>query len=374
MRRIDLRAIIEETNFNSNINITNKRNIGLDCLRIISMIMIVFLHYLGKGGLLDIENTSNLYHIIYYFIEALSIIAVNCYVLINGYFLIKSKFKWKKVLQLWLETLFYSVFIYIVIIALGLKEISVKGIIFSLFPILTKEYWFINIYLVMYILSPFINKLINSLDKKEYQKLIIILLICFSIISILPDEYTLDTSHGYGIIWFICLYLIAGYIRIYGIPKKFKVNKNFYFLIIYFIFAILVTIGMLVSDFVGDFLGIGISREKFIQYNNIFVLIELIALFMFFKQLNIKNIKVIKIVEFIAPLTLAVYLIHEQSQLRTVLYNKILHTEICYHNPYEIFIMIGSVLAIFIVCIIIEFIRQKIVNRKKLIKNLNINN
>lgn len=77
-----------------------KRNIGLDCLRIISMIMIVFLHYLSKGGLLRAENTSGIYHIIYYFIEALSIIAVNCYVLISGYFLIRSKFRWKKVLQL----------------------------------------------------------------------------------------------------------------------------------------------------------------------------------------------------------------------------------------------------------------------------------
>ena len=152
---------------------------------------------------------------------------MNCYVLISGYFLVKSKFKWKKVIQLWFETLFYSVFIYIVIVVLGLKEIDIKGIIKSLFPILTKQYWFINIYLVMYILSPFINKLINSLDKKEYQKLIMILLICFSIISILPDAYTLDTSHGYGIIWFICLYLIAGYIRIYDIPKKLKLNRNF---------------------------------------------------------------------------------------------------------------------------------------------------
>mgnify|MGYP005768465625 CR=1 FL=1 len=67
--------------------------------------MILFLHYLDKGGLLDIKNTSNTYHIIYYFIETLCIVAVNCYILISGYFLIKSKFKWKKVLQLWLETL-----------------------------------------------------------------------------------------------------------------------------------------------------------------------------------------------------------------------------------------------------------------------------
>ena len=348
---------------------TKKRNIGLDFLRIISMIMVVFLHYLGKGGLLDIKNTSNTYHIIYYFIEVLCIIAVNCYVLISGYFLTKSKFKWKKVLQLWLETLFYSIAIYFIIVSLGLKELDIKGAIKSLFPIITKQYWFINIYLVMYILSPFLNKLINSMSKKEYQKLLLILIICFSIISILPAAYTLDSSRGYGIIWFVCLYFIAGYIRIYDIPKKFKLNKNGDFLVLYFIFAIIVTIGILALDFVGTYLGKGTLMENFIQYNNIFVLIESIALFMYFKQLNIKSRKLIKVIEFIAPLTLAVYLIHEQSQLRTVLYNKILHTEICYHNPYGIFIAIGSVLAIFITCIVIEFIRQKILkNVKKLLK------
>ena len=224
-------------------------------------------------------------------------------------------------------------------------------------------------------LSPFLNKLISSMNKREYQKLLIILIICFSIISILPDAYTLDSSHGYGIIWFVCLYLIAGYIRIYGLPKKIKVNKNFYYLLIYFIFAIIVTIGMLSLDFVGSHLGSETLMNKFIQYNNIFVLMESIALFMFFKQLNIKNTKIIKIVEFIAPLTLAVYLIHEQSQLRTVLYDKILHTEICYHNPYGIFIMIGTVLAVFVSCILIGFFRKKVFEKsKKLIKNLNIKN
>ena len=354
---------------------TKKRNIGLDSLRIISMIMIVFLHYLGKGGLLDIKNTSNTYHVIYYFIEALCIISVNCYVLISGYFLIKSKFKWKKVLQLWLETLFYSISIYFIIVVLGLKELDIKGIVKSLFPIITKEYWFIYIYIIMYILSPFLNKLINNINKKEYQKLLIILIICFSIISMLPDAYTLDSSHGYGIIWFICLYLIAGYIRIYDIPNKLKLNKSFYFLLIYFIFGIIVTIGMLASDIIGNYLGKVTFRDKFISYNNIFILIESIALFMYFKQLDIKSSKLIKVIEFIAPLTLAVYLIHEQSQLRTVLYNKILHTEICYHNPYGIFIAIGSVIAVFITCIIIEFIRQKVLKKsKKVKKNLNIKN
>ena len=70
----------------------------------------------------------------------------------------------------------------------------------------------------------------------------------------------------------------------------------------------------------------------------------------------------------IAPLTFAVYLIHEQPSLVTILYKKILHTEICYHNPYAIFIMFGSIFAVFIVCILVEYIRIKVIDfiRKKI--------
>lgn len=40
-----------------------QRNIGLDFLRVVSMIMIVMLHYLGKGGLVEEQNSSNIYNI-----------------------------------------------------------------------------------------------------------------------------------------------------------------------------------------------------------------------------------------------------------------------------------------------------------------------
>lgn len=78
---------------------TNNRNIGLDALRIISMMMVLALHYLGKGGLLE-RNTSEIYNVIYLLLEALSIVAVNCFVLISGYFLCKSEFKLKKIFEI----------------------------------------------------------------------------------------------------------------------------------------------------------------------------------------------------------------------------------------------------------------------------------
>ena len=69
-----------------NPNYKEKRNIGLDLLRILSMFMVLILHLLGKGGMLEKESNSQIYYLIYNFMEILCIVAVNCYVLISGYF------------------------------------------------------------------------------------------------------------------------------------------------------------------------------------------------------------------------------------------------------------------------------------------------
>ena len=51
-----------------NPNYKEKRNIGLDLLRILSMFMILILHLLGKGGMLEKESNSQIYYLIYNFI------------------------------------------------------------------------------------------------------------------------------------------------------------------------------------------------------------------------------------------------------------------------------------------------------------------
>ena len=155
-----------------------KRNIGLDILRIISMMMIIALHILGKGKFITNSKNTDLWQLAY-IIEMFCIVAVNCYVLITGYFSIDSKFKWKKVLKIWGLVLFYSISIYLVLILIGVRQFNTSECIKAFFPILTKEYWFVNCYLLLYILSPFLNKFIKSLEKKEFQRLLVILLVVF---------------------------------------------------------------------------------------------------------------------------------------------------------------------------------------------------
>lgn len=77
-----------------------KRNIGLDLLRILAMLMIVMLHYLLYSGALKTEFGTNTNYIAW-IVEAFCIVAVNCYIYITGYFSINSKFNVKKVFKLW---------------------------------------------------------------------------------------------------------------------------------------------------------------------------------------------------------------------------------------------------------------------------------
>ena len=60
------------------------RNLGIDILRIVSMIGVVFLHILGHGGLLDSQLSPAKFSMVW-FLELLAYPAVNCFILISGY-------------------------------------------------------------------------------------------------------------------------------------------------------------------------------------------------------------------------------------------------------------------------------------------------
>lgn len=70
-----------------------KRNWGIDALRIIAMLMIVTWHILWHGGILESTQVSSAQYYIAWYIAMLTFGAVNCYGLISGYVGVQSKFK-----------------------------------------------------------------------------------------------------------------------------------------------------------------------------------------------------------------------------------------------------------------------------------------
>ena len=186
-----------------------ERNSGIEVLRIISMLLIIAYHFAVHGlvntGFFD--NNNN------YVINAFAIggkLGVSVFVLISGYFSTGHKLNYRRLATLEFEVLFYSIGLYLVSLLTDL-EIS-RSDLKVLFPVIFSEYWFITDYLILMLLSPFLNAAICNTEKKSLKN-IILLSIC--IWSLLPCLLRENTTYS-DLIWFIVLYILAAYLKKYG--------------------------------------------------------------------------------------------------------------------------------------------------------------
>ena len=320
---------------------TLKRNAGLDLLKILLMFMILLMHCFLFSGQLNKDLFEDGNSEIAWIIESFAIVAVNCYVLISGYFLVNSSCNRKKVFKLMIQVLTYSLIIFI-IFKLGMKySISWKDTLQSIFPITLKTYWFITSYIILYLLAPFLNIILKNTTKKEMQFLLgtITLISWLSSFLYYLKFDVIDTTKGYGILWLINLYFLAGYIRLHVHEKN---NKSKY-LLGYLVLSILIyaTRVFILKANPNNI----VLSNIFYCYNSVLVTISSVCLFMFFKEVKIKNVYIQSAITKIAPLTLAIYIIHEHPLIKRVLYNLL--------YAFNQIININIIITIFIFCIII---------------------
>lgn len=335
------------------LNKTKTRDAGIELLRIIAMLMIVALHYLAHGEGLTQNSKFGLNWSFSWALEAVCIVAVNCYVIISGYFLVTSQFKIQKLIRLWIQVLFYSITIYLALAGMGLEPLNIKHLAMACVPVLTNQYWFVTVYLALYIASPFLNIFIHALSKKQFQNLLILLFIILSLWpTLLPFGFSLDKTNGFSIIHFIFLYIIAAYIRLYW---NHEIKKGYY-LSAYILLTLMIT----ASKFILTLMGFHALSGAFYEYNSVTVILSSIMLFMYFRSISIKNTFLNKGIISVSALTFGVYLIHEDIFLRGILYKNILHTDWYINTQYYIPAAIITTLAIFILCILIDAIRKKL--------------
>ncbi|HKM34574.1 MAG TPA: acyltransferase [Lachnospiraceae bacterium] len=304
---------------NKNNNIRNARMANMELLRIISMMLVIVLHFLGKG--IGISNAASsemtAYGYVSWLIEAFAIVAVNVYMLISGYFLLESTFKVKRLLTLLLQLWFYSIGIGLVAAAFGYlpqEGFSLYYLAQLLLPVSTNHYWFMTAYIFMYLLMPLLSVGVRNMTKKQFQIVLCLLIFTFSIIkSVCPVPLATDMQ-GYDVIWYLCVFLVAAYIRMYG----FSFFKNWKRSLFVYVFMALMIFGttFLLRAF---FLKTGKLEDMITvsyQYNHIFVLIASVALFYLFTFVTIKHNLWEKLIFKIAPYTLGVYLLHEHTAIR----------------------------------------------------------
>lgn len=75
-------------------------NLSIELLRIISMCMIIILHFFTYSNVIQDSNDISLFNFTNTIIHTICNVSVNCYILISGYFCIKSKFKVSKLYKI----------------------------------------------------------------------------------------------------------------------------------------------------------------------------------------------------------------------------------------------------------------------------------
>lgn len=329
---------------------SNNRLSNFELLRIFAMLLIIAHHFSVHG---DFTFTTGVVTIPQLWIQFLYIggkIGVNLFVMISGYFLIKSKrFKIEKLLKLWVQLVFYGVVLFLVLSYIGIAPFDLDMLIKGITPVSSRLWWFASTYFVLYLLHPFLNKLLLGLDKKSYLKLLILLFIIWSVI------YTiyLKKFECNDLLWFIFLYSLAGYIRIYYENKVSSSKKYFtYALIVIFIVVLLIT------SF--DILGIKYSliKKVLMEQNSVFSILITLFIFLGFKNIDLKYNKFINI---ISSTTFGVYLIHDYSLVRKFIWTKLFKNAIYAKSLFIIPYSIGVILFVFIICSIIELIRIKLI-------------
>ena len=333
------------------------RNSCLEFLRIIAMVMIVFHHFAVHGGF-DFNSASmTLPRLWYDFISIGGKIGVNVFVLISGYFLVENKsdiFNFKRIIKFVSQILFYSVLFFVIGFLFFNKDTGLKTLLKTVFPLTFGKWWFASSYFVLYLLHPFINKLLYSLDKKTYQKFLILLITCFSVI---PTFLTSDFQSN-NLVWFICLYCIAGYLKLYGLNEKIK-SKHYFAL--WILFTVLTYLScVLISVVEIKFFGNATHQYYFYSQEKIPVVLTSIALFMAFATM--KN-RYSKIVNVIASATFGVYLIHDEKTISDFLWKEFFEVNKYQDSLYIVVYSIITVVLIYAVCTLIDLARIYILEK-----------
>lgn len=328
-----------------------ERHCGIELLRIIAMIMVFSLHFFIKGQYSKSENIVINFES--WIAICMSVVAVNCYVLISGYFMSDKSFKLSRLTSTYSQTWFYSVTTFMVMLALHKISFSFGSLLTSVTPFIHNSYWFVTSYLLLILFSPLLNSAINNMSRQKFKMVLFVLGGMYCVFNNAVKLINpIDTSGGYSVIWFMILYLSAAYVRLYYKPS-YKPAK--YFFVYFATVALNLTFHTIFAG-LGEVWGNGMVRD----YNNILVYVGALFLFMAFLNLNIKNIILKKVVLFISPLTFAVYLIHESPFISSFIWSVFNTSTWCVNSSLFIFFGLGTVLVLFLCCCFIEFLRKVI--------------
>lgn len=317
------------------------RQSNLELCRLASILLVILVHTTAKS----VGQEASFGVLL---LEGFSIIGVNVFVLLTGYFSVTPK---KSSIINLAFICFFWMWISILCNYCNGEVVGIKSFFF-----ISSSNWFIPSYIYLLMFAPFLNLFCNTVSKKVLWGGVLLLLSLEVWFEWIPPRAEIGALRGYSTLSFMVLYLLARAIRLYGLPQWFKK----YCLLIYIACSIILgTIPhIMVSIGKPDPIGLWFA------YINPIVVVSSVAFLTFFERMSFES----SFVNYIAKSTLAV--LFGQSAIWSLyirqfkyLYNN--------YNGIKIIVFWGiAVLSVFCFSIVIDQIRlflykplMRVVNR-----------
>lgn len=273
--------------------------------------------------------------------------------MISGYFLIgKVNFNIVRLESVWLRTFFYSAIIYLFAFCFLRDSLYIKTF-FSMFynGFHGVGLWFVNYYIGMILLSPFLSMFVKGITQRTYLFLLVILSFLNISVSVKFGTAFANPNLGFSLQYFVFLFMVGGYIRLYN-PLS-SVRINIYGILLFFVLQIALHV---TRSFVHEF---GNIHMVTFPYNGSAFFLSLF-LFLFFKNYTF-NHRFWGYIQRIAPYTFAVYLISDNVLMRNLLWHGSFQPKDYINSFLFIPLMVCIGFCIFIVGILADYLRLHIV-------------
>ena len=356
----------------------NDRSSNFELLRILAMLLIVALHSVYFGVQFGRVGGGNLNFYVSTFVGGFCGGVGNyLFVLISSYFICTSSFSGKRLFAIWWQVFFYSavigLFFFVSKIptigfydrdaydSLGFfaaaKPAGKIDLIRSFLPVLMGNNWFATCYIVFYLFTPALNKLVAVIDRRMHLYLVFLITFLGTVVSFIPGQGLLHPSNFYH---FVTAYFIASYIKMYS-PRIFDSAKRN--LILGALVCVLCGLWNCAVECLAKRYGVVRAFSRFLLLGNIDkfpILLAAVLIFAGFRKLSIPRSRVINTV---ASTTFGVYLIHVNGLLKIFLWHRLLKCDSFAYSAFYPLYLVVSVLLVFAVCAGIDLLVRQPLER-----------
>ena len=324
------------------------RNSSIELLRIIAMFMILMHHFIVHNGYDISQLPLGPEKIFFQLIMAgggkvgvVIFFSISAWFFLDREQTIKSNLK-----RVWImerELLFWSLILMAFYLVFDRADLGMKLMVKSVMPLSMDLWWYATAYAIFLALLPFLSKGLKALGREYHLALAATMLVIWGLTSFIPGMVRISDSFFGFIYLFILISAYKWYLRPLSTKQIWALTLAGAGFVLFYT-AVSIILGLF-----------GINKGIFITRDWKLPMVMIgFGMFLLFDRVTFHS----RIINRIAQSAFAVYLITDYAASEKLLCVQLFNLQDLLQQPLAILRILGILLAIYVVCTLLDFIRQ----------------